>query len=99
MPVEVEQVYVRRGAMIGFEQTDGQLIAVADRTTKPLGVAHYEWKTYGGEGVEDSHRSKVLHEAMTDVLVVAGAVAVVGLVLWAVHDDRHSLAADVVSSH
>jgi hypothetical protein len=91
MPVEVEQVYVPRGQTIGFRRDDGKLIAIADADTQPLPEAHYEWKTLpghpGSQSQGDHPRWDQIVETVGVVAVIAGVVAVV---VWILHDGRHS---------
>jgi hypothetical protein len=98
MPVEVEQVYALRGSPIGFRRHDGQLLAVAGATSKPLSDAHYAWRTVPGstDRDENARRNWNAFGFAVEVVIVATVVVVmVGLVL---HENRHTLLRDLFNS-
>jgi hypothetical protein len=89
MPVEVEQVYVRRHQPIGFRRNGDQLLAIADQTTKPLVEAHYEWRTVPGQSPGNSNAGARSDQIRDVVLIVIGVAIIGGLAFWILHDNRH----------
>jgi hypothetical protein len=89
MPVEVEQVYVRRHQPIGFRRDGEQLLAIADQTTKPLAEAHYEWRTVPGQPVGNSDAGVRSQQIQAVIAFVVGAAIIGGLAFWFFHANRH----------
>jgi hypothetical protein len=94
IPIEVQQVYVPRGHPMGFRRSDGHLIAFADFTAQSLPEAHYEWKTLR----KPDNSSEQIKQTVGTTLCVVAFVAIVGVVLWCVHVDRHSLLDDLFNN-
>jgi hypothetical protein len=96
--VEVEQVYLPRGAPLGFRKSDGQLLAVSGPTTLDLSDAHYVWMTGPVSNDQRVNRSQRVNQAV----VTVGTIIVIGVVIFAlgyfIHADRHSLLGDVFDS-
>jgi hypothetical protein len=85
-PVEVIQIFAERGSPVGFRRRNGHLIAIAGPTTRPLAEAHYEWKTMRAP----PDQAKVDFAAAANaVLITVAVVAIVGLIFWGLHDNRH----------
>ncbi len=86
-------VYVHHGQPVGFRRRpDGQLVAVAGPTTRPLTAGHYCWHMLASD-----RRGRPSSDAGGRVAAVAGVglvvVAVAGVVaaIWAIdHNDRHA---------
>jgi hypothetical protein len=56
--VEVVQVYMPRGAPVGFRRQNGQLLAVGGGTIKPLEDASYAWKTLPGTSQKSQNSAR-----------------------------------------
>ena len=92
--VEVEQVLVHRGQLVGFRRDGGQLLAVAGTDVRPLPAGHYCWHLRPGNPMlRESHDAAVNDAVRTGFgigLVVVAVAGVIAAVLAIDHNDRHA---------
>ena len=88
--VQVERVYVHRGQLVGFRRrANGQLVAVAGATTRPLVVGErYCWHRRTGEPRPASHAD--LGPLLVPAVVVLAVAGVVAGLIAIDHNDRHA---------
>ena len=85
--VEIEQVYVEKGSLIGFRMRNDNLTGVAGPTSMPLASAHYAWRLrdYGSADYPGLRTRNIVDT----ILIVACVTAAAGIIVGVFHANRH----------